>query len=291
MTPKIALRIHVGTLAGARHGIPLLIERLQALQAHASFLLCLGPDQSGRAFGQAMRMARHCGWQTPLRGTLIPAGEIGKKAVESLRLIEAAGFEAGLSAWNRVAWEKGVASADNNWIAADLEKGVQAFTDVFGHPPKLFGAPDWQAHRQQLRLLQRLGFSHASDCRGIAPFLPVYQGEPLPCPQLPTTLPTLEELMHGGRSDQDAVQRLLELTEKNRDSQVFSLRAEHEGLGYTEALESLWQGWQQQGYALSSLGELAADLNPKSLPYGEIRCGDVPNRDGSLYLQGKDHLA
>lgn len=290
MSTQIALRLHVGTLAGARRGVPLLIEKLLAHQAGATFLLCLGPDQSGRAFGQAMGMARHC-WKTPLRGTLIPAGEIGKKATESLSQIEANGFEAGISAWNRVAWEKQAATATNDWIAYEVARAMAAFDELFGHPPRIFGAPDWQAHRHHLRLLQRQGFLAASDCRGSHPFLPVWEGEILPCPQLPTTLPTLEELMHGGRSDQEAVARLLEMTEKLETPQVFSLRAEHEGLGYGAALEQLWQGWQHQGHTLVSLGQLLADQEAKSLPYAEIRRGEIPNRADPLCVQGKSFLS
>ncbi|MGB4468152.1 MAG: 4-deoxy-4-formamido-L-arabinose-phosphoundecaprenol deformylase [Azovibrio sp.] len=286
---QIALRIHVGTLAGARRGVPLLLEKLLAQKARATFLLCLGPDQSGRAFGQALGMARHC-WKTPLRGTLIPAQEIGKLAADSLRQIETQGFEAGISAWNRVAWEKQAAAASNDWIAADIDRAMRAFDRLFGHPPRIFGAPDWQAHRHQLRLLQRHGFQLSSDCRGQHPFLPVYEGEPLPCPQLPTTLPTLEELMRGGRSDTDSVQRLLELSAQTTAPQVFSLRAEHEGLGYRTALEQLWQGWQQQGHTLCALGDLLAGLEMKNLPYAGIHRAGIPNREGSLFLQGRQHL-
>ncbi len=288
---QIALRIHVGTLAGARHGVPLLVERLQALQAGATFLLCLGPDQSGRAFSQAMRMRRHCGWKTPFRGTLIPAGDIGTKAAESLRLIEAGGFEAGISAWNRVAWEKTVHEANNDWVTQDLNRAMAAFDHLFGHAPKIFGAPDWQMHRHQLRLLQRQGFSCASDCRGQHPFLPAWAGEIFPLPQLPTSLPTLEELMHGGRSDEAAVARLLELTQNSNGPQVFSLRAEHEGLGYLEDLAKLCAGWQAQGHQLVSLGTLASGLELKTLPYGEIRQGDIPHHFRPVALQGKAHLA
>ena len=288
---QIALRIHVGTLAGARRGVPLLIEKLLAHQAGATFLLCLGPDQSGRAFGQAMAMARHCGWKTPLRGTLIPAGEIGRKAAGSLGEIEARGFEAGISAWNRVVWEKQVETAGNEAIAADLERAMVAFDALFGHPPRIFGAPDWQCHRHQLRLLQRRGFLLGSDCRGSHPFLPVWQGEPLPCPQLPTTLPPLEELMRGGHSSQEAVTRLLEMTRNLETPQVFSLRAEHEGLGHASALEQLWQGWQLQGHSLVALRSLLSDLDSRHLPYAEIRRGEIPHREGSLCLQGRDFLA
>ncbi|WP_303787404.1 4-deoxy-4-formamido-L-arabinose-phosphoundecaprenol deformylase [Azovibrio restrictus] len=288
---QIALRIHVGTLAGARQGVPLLIDKLLAHQARATFLLCLGPDRSGRAFGQAMAMARHCGWKTPLRGTLIPAGEIGKKAADSLSQIEARGFEAGISAWNRVRWEKEAETASNDAIAADLERAMAAFASLFGHPPRIFGAPDWQAHRHQLRLLQRRGFVLGTDCRGSYPFLPVWQGEPLPCPQLPTTLPPLEELMRSGCSSEEAVKRLLEMTRDLDIPQVFSLRAEHEGLGYSASLEALWQGWQQQGHRLVALGDLLAGLDLRLLPHGEIRWGELPHRNGSLCLQGRDFLA
>jgi undecaprenyl phosphate-alpha-L-ara4FN deformylase len=50
-------------------------------------------------------------------------------------------------------------------------------------------------NRHALRLTQRLGFCYASDCRGKFPFIPVIDGEIVLCPQLPTTLPTLDELL------------------------------------------------------------------------------------------------
>jgi undecaprenyl phosphate-alpha-L-ara4FN deformylase len=50
-------------------------------------------------------------------------------------------------------------------------------------------------NRHALRLTQRLGFCYASDCRGNFPFIPVIDGELVHCPQLPTTLPTLDELL------------------------------------------------------------------------------------------------
>jgi undecaprenyl phosphate-alpha-L-ara4FN deformylase len=46
-----------------------------------------------------------------------------------------------------------------------------------------------------LRLTQRLGYRWASDCRGSHPFIPVWNAEIVACPQLPTTLPTLDELI------------------------------------------------------------------------------------------------
>lgn len=290
MSTRIALRIHVGTLAGARRGVPHLIQTLQSIQAGASFLLCLGPDRSGQAFWQAMKMASCCGWSLPLQGTLIPAKAIGKKALKELQQIEEAGFEAGLSAWSRVDWEKKISTADNTWVTQELEKAINAFEEIFAHAPKVFGAPDWQGHRHHLRLLQRKGFTHASDCWGTTAFLPVFQGEALPCPQLPTTLPTLEVLIKQKQNAADAVKALLDLTRNAETPQIFSLSAEYEGLGHRETLITLLQGWQEQGHQLVSLGALTEELSVKTMPYAYIGPATNTYRTTPLFLQGENYL-
>lgn len=287
---QIALRIQVGSLAGARRGVPRLLDALQAAGARATFFVSLGPDRSGRAPAEAWRLARRAGWATLLRGTLLPAGEIGRQAADSLKQIPAAACEAGLSAWDRVTWEKHGPQADNAAIAADLARGCAAFTELFGTPPRLFAAPDWQAHRQALRLLQRLGFAGASDCRGTAPFLPVWDGEPLPCPQWPTTLPPLADLARAGIDATSACARLLEAGAGLHGPQVFALSAEYDGLGDLAPLVDLWQGWRAQGHALIPLGELAAGLTPARLPYAVIRHADLPHRHKALSLQGEPFL-
>ncbi|MDR3323184.1 MAG: hypothetical protein LBS89_03170, partial [Zoogloeaceae bacterium] len=214
MNPKIALRIHVSSQSGARL-LPPLLERLAQYQANATFLLSLGPDDA------------------PFFSRLLVSGEVGKKAEAALRAIEDQGFEAGLSAWDAAGWKKRAAradSADNPWIAADLDKGMAAFLRLFNHPPQIFGAPDWQAHRHELRLLQRFGFQAASDCRGSHPFVPIWQGEPLPCPQLPTTLPTFSELRQKGESGEMVVESLLTQTQTPLVVwHVFSFAAEEAG--------------------------------------------------------------
>lgn len=290
MSTSVALRIHVGTLAGARRGVPQLIEILKSLQANATFLLCLGPDRSGRAFWQALKMASSCGWSTPLRGTLISAKLIGQTAMEELRQIEAAGFEAGLSAWSRVDWEKKISTADNAWVAQELEKAMNAFEEIFAHSPKVFGAPDWQGHRHHLRLLQRKGFTHASDCWGTTAFLPVFQGEPFPYPQLPTTLPPLEVLIRQKKNPADAVKALLDLTRDADTPHIFSMSVEYDGLGHTESLVNLLQGWQEQGHQLVSLGKLKEEFPFKTMPYAYIGPATTPYRPNPLFLQGENYL-
>ena len=112
-----------------------------------------------------------------------------------------------------------------------------------------------------LRLTQRLGFAYASDCRGTHPFIPVWNGEIVSCPQLPTTLPTLDELIGlDGTTDDNVHERLLALTGQPRDH-VFTLHAELEGMKLAPVLERLLTGWREQGYELVALNDIASRLN------------------------------
>ena len=57
---------------------------------------------------------------------------------------------------------------------------------------------------------QRLGFDYCSDTRGTHPFIPMWNAEIIACPQLPTTLPTLDELIGvGGITPDNVAQHLL----------------------------------------------------------------------------------
>ena len=69
----------------------------------------------------------------------------------------------------------------------------------------MHGAAGWQMNRHAYRLTQLLGFGYCSDTRGSQPFVPIYQAEIVACPQLPTTLPTLDELIGMDGIDADNV--------------------------------------------------------------------------------------
>jgi len=144
-----------------------------------------------------------------------------------------------------------------------------------------------------LRLTQRLGFDYCSDTRGTCPFIPVWNAEVVACPQLPTTLPTLDELIGtGGLSKRNVAAHLLELTRKTPAAdQVYTLHAEMEGGKLAPILDELLSGWKSQGYDLVSMRTLAESLDLKSLPRHEIAFGAIPGRSGTLALQGKEYLS
>jgi peptidoglycan/xylan/chitin deacetylase (PgdA/CDA1 family) len=138
-----------------------------------------------------------------------------------------------------------------------------------------------------LRMTQRLGFAYCSDGRGASPHLPFWNAEPIRCPQFPTTLPTLDELI--GLDGVDAVNvadRLLAMTDTPLPTgHVFTLHAELEGMRLAPVLEQLISGWKAQGYAVSSVRSMVDAVEPLALPRCAVGIGTVPGRSGTLFVQ------
>lgn len=268
---QLALKIDVNTHRGTRYGVPRLVELLRQHEAGASFLFSLGRDHS--------------------RFALLPAPDIGRRCRDVLIAARDAGFEAGIHAWDNATWRKRIARADAAWTEAEMQQAIGRYSDIFGTTPQVFGAPGWQTNIHALRLTQQLGFAYASDCRGTHPFVPVWNAEIELCPQIPTTLPTLDELIgRDGITEENVHERLLALTAKPRDH-VFTLQAELEGMRLSNVFEKLLAGWREQGYELKSLKDIANRINVAALPRCEMIRGDIPGRPGTLMLQGEEFLA
>jgi hypothetical protein len=111
--------------------------------------------------------------------------------------------------------------------------------------------------------------------------------------QLPTTLPTIDELIGFDGTNADNVhQHLLRLTAESRsEHHVVTLQAELGGLKFAQTLEVLLTSWREQGYELVSLGELAESLDAADLPRHEILRGEIPGHPGTLMVQGEEHLS
>jgi peptidoglycan/xylan/chitin deacetylase (PgdA/CDA1 family) len=300
--PRIALKVDADTYRGTLVGVPRLVELLRTHQAGATFLFSLGPDHTGRAikrvfrpgfFGKVSRTSvlSHYGIKTLTYGTLLPGPDIGRRCRDILTGTRDAGFEVGIHCWDHIRWQDGVGKADARWTAREMQRAVDRYTEIFGEPPHVHGAAGWQMNPHALRLTQRLGFAYASDCRGTHPFVPVWNGEPMHCPQLPTTLRTLDELIGlEGATEANVHERLLGLTAAPRDH-VFTLHAELEGMKLLPVLARLLEGWRQQGYDIVAMNDIARHLNIAALPRCEIVRGEIPGRSGTLMLQGPEFLS
>jgi undecaprenyl phosphate-alpha-L-ara4FN deformylase len=118
--------------------------------------------------------------------------------------------------------------------------------------------------------------------------MPVANGVVIDVPQMPTTLPTLDELI--GRPDLegvDPIDHLFSLTDGQPDrDHVYTLHAELEGNTYLGDFERLLRGWRTRGVELIDMAAYATGLRPDDLPRCEMVEGTVEGRSGLLACQG-----
>jgi len=222
--PRLALKIDVDTLRGTLEGVPQLVSMLQKHQAQATFLFSLGPDNTGRALRRIFRpgflkkvfrtnVAGNYGLKTLMYGVLIPGPDIGRKGAAAMRAVRDAGYEVGIHTWDHIRWQDFVASKDAAWTRREFQRAVDRFKEVFGTEPRTFGAAGWQMNFHAFELEHEFHMHYASDTRGTGPFLPEMRGRVFAVPQIPTTLPTLDELVGvDGVTVDNVAEHLLKLT-------------------------------------------------------------------------------
>jgi undecaprenyl phosphate-alpha-L-ara4FN deformylase len=299
---QICLKVDVDTFRGTRDGVPALVKLLQQFDAQATFFFSLGPDYTGRAIRRVFRpgflkkavrtsVSTHYGWKTLCYGTLLPGPDIGRKCADIMRATRDAGFEVGIHCWDHVGWQDYVARRGADWARRQLEFAIARFEEIFDDPARTSGAPGWQVTPHSLRLQQELGLLYCSDTRGTHPFLPVMGGVCYRCPQLPTTLPTLDELVGvNGMDGTAAAGRLLQLSDRPLpNGHVFTLHAELEGGRFLPVFERLLRMWRERGIDLVSLGGLYRTLDCSRLPAHRVVMGEFPGRSGTLALQAESN--
>ena len=298
LVTRVALKIDVDTLRGTQEGIPAMLADLEAAGVRASFFWSVGPDRSGRAIfrvftkpgflGKMVRTnaAKMYGVKTALYGTLLPSPNIGRRCRDVMRRVQEAGHEVGLHAWDHVTWQDRLHKLKRPAIDAQLDRGIAAFTDIFGAPPRGFAAPAWYATDDGFESLDARGFAYLSVSRGIAPpFFPSVRGRVLQTLEIPTTLSTLDEdLGRDGIVPETYVPRLLERYRKGA-TEVLTVHAETEGLHYRSLFRDLLARQAALGIRTITLGELAAEARPLA-PARAVTLGDIPGRAGKVVLVG-----
>jgi undecaprenyl phosphate-alpha-L-ara4FN deformylase len=308
-TVRIGLKVDVDTLRGTREGVPRLMALFKKHGVDATFYFSVGPDHTGRAMrrvfrkGFAQKVARtsvlkHYGLKTLLYGVLLPGPDIGRSAGAVMRSVQDAGFEVGLHTYDHVRWQDYVAAADAAWTRTEFERGVAAFEKVFGFLPQSHAAAGWQINAHGLELEREYGLRYASDTRGGAPFFPVLAHGISSCPQLPTTLPTFDEILGVNGVDETTVaDTVYRLSVSAADApaqdllQVFTLHAELEGMLLLEAFETLLMKWQESGARVSRMAKIHELAMQRPLPCKAVVMGEVAGRSGRLAVQAESAAA
>ncbi|WP_153100431.1 polysaccharide deacetylase family protein [Paraburkholderia hayleyella] len=295
--PRIVLKVDVDTLRGTREGVPNLARLCERFDARATFLFSLGPDHTGWAMRRVFRpgflrkvsrtsVVEHYGIRQLMYGVLLPGPDIGRRAAADMRAIQQAGLECGIHTWDHVYWQDNVRQRPREWTVAQMQRSYERFCDIFGTPPPTHGAAGWQMNDHAFEQIDAWGMRYASDGRGHEPYFPVVAGRALTHVQIPTTLPTLDEVLGTDGIDTGNIAAwLLKHTEHITHDQVFTLHAELEGQKLAPVFEQLLAGWRAQGHTFATMGDYHATLNRETLPAYPVAWGEIPGRAGELIVQ------
>jgi len=291
----VGLRVDVDTRRGLDEGVPRLLDLFRRLGVRASFFVTMGPDHSGRAIRRALHPSflakmwrtnpfKLYGFRTLLSGTLVPARLVGAGAPAMLRQIADEGHEVAPHGWDHVGWQDRIHRLDQVAIRADLDLAARSFLAAVGVAPSASAAPGWRTSPLALTVQDSRGFRYASDTRGDTPFRPSVGAGALETIQLPTTMPTMDEVL--GRVS-NVPQALAQAVRPGVN--VFTLHAEVEGGALLGAFEAFLAELAAMRARLTRLDELAARAITAGdeLPIAKVVRGWIGGRSNWIALQGR----
>lgn len=290
---QVGLRVDVDTLRGTRIGVPNLVALLHAHNIKATFVFSVGPDNMGRHLWRLFRplflvkmlrtkAASLYGWNILLRGTFWPGPLIGKRCAEIIRATAGAGHEVGLHAWDHHRWQSQIIEMCESAAKAEIKKGYDSLSEILGQNPDCFAAPAWRITSAALRALEPFPLRYTSTCRGDSIFRPVVNGQTLRQIEIPTTLPTYDELI-GQQCDQESYNDyLLNLIKPDRLN-VLTIHAEAEGISCLSLFDDFLVKAKQRDIKFAMLSELL----PANGEIAESRIDKqrITGRDGWLATQ------
>jgi peptidoglycan/xylan/chitin deacetylase (PgdA/CDA1 family) len=294
----LAIKVDVDTDRGTRVGVPNLLALLREFSILATFLFSHGPDNTGRAikrifrpgfFGKVARtnVVGMYGLRTLLNGVLLPGPHIGQRNAGVMRATRDAGHEVGIHCYDHIRWQDGLAGMSRSQVFAEFDKARSEFTRIFDVPAHTAGAAGWQANSYSLAAYDAARLLYASDGRGTHPFFPRAEGVVHQTLQIPSTLPTLDELM--GRAEYPEhriVEHYLSLLRPGQLN-VLTVHAEIEGMQKRELFRELLLRSRAAGVQFAVLRDVAQSLLKKraSIAVCDMLAGEIDGRSGTLALQ------
>jgi undecaprenyl phosphate-alpha-L-ara4FN deformylase len=297
-SPLLAIKVDVDTDRGTRIGVPNLLALFDEFGIRATFLFSLGPDNTGRAIRRIFRpgflgkvgrtgVVSTYGVRTLLNGVLLPGPHVGRRNEGVMRLARDRGHEAGIHCYDHIRWQDGLAKMKREEVFGEFGKARAEFERIFGCAAKTAGAAGWQANAYSLAAYDDAGLLYGSDTRGTHPFFPRANGTVFRTLQIPTTLPTLDELL--GRSEypeERIVDNYLSLL-RPETLNVLTIHAEIEGMKKTALFRAFLRLLVSRRVRVPRLDEWAAGLlrQPGTVPVCDLVAGPIDGRSGTLAIQ------
>jgi len=296
--PLLAIKIDVDTDRGTRLGVPNLLALFDEFNIKATFLFSLGPDNTGRAIKRIFRpgflrkvsrtsVISTYGLRTLLNGILVPGPHVGRRNEGVMRLAREKGHEVGIHCYDHIRWQDGLMKMSRDEVFREFGKARKEFERIFGEPAKTAGSAGWQANSYSLAAYDEAHLLYASDARGTHPFFPRIGDVAYKTLQVPTTLPTLDELL--GRPEYPEariVDHYCALLRPDAPN-VLTIHAELEGMKKLPLFRTFLERIQARRIGIVKLDELARGLVRASseIPVCGLVPGAVDGRSGTLAVQ------
>ena len=284
------------TYAGTRDGVPRLLDIMERAGVRGTFYFSMGPDNSGKAIrriftrkGFLQKMLRTgapsaYGIKTMLYGTLLPAPLIAGPLQEILKETAARGHETGVHCWDHVLWHDYLPRMTMGEVAAQLGRAAGLYQRIMRRDLTTTAAPGWTVSAASLELQDSMELLYCSDGRGYAPFFPVFQGKRYATLQVPSTWPTMDEILGTDGIDAATINDFY-LARLKDGLNVHPIHAEMEGGVMAQSFIALLERLQGAGTRFVTLGE-AATAHRGSAPDAALTMGELPGRAGLVALQG-----
>ncbi len=295
----LGIKIDVDTARGTKSGVPNLIEVFNRHDVKATFLFSLGPDNTGRAIkrifkpGFFQKVSRTSvvstyGLKTLLNGVFWPGPHIGRSYSSPMRDAYLGGHEVGIHTYDHIKWQDHLHEMTEADVRHEVTKAYKEFESVFGFQSLTAGAAGWQANKASLAAYDDMGYLYASDARGYSPFFPKVKMRTFKTLQIPTTLPTLDELLGRPEFPFEALHDYYLDHIKPDQLNVLTIHAELEGMKHLQWFEELIIKIQERGIQITPLRHIAeaALIHKKEIASCELIQGEVDGRSGLLAVQG-----
>ena len=290
---KLAIKIDIDTLKGYLEGLPRLLDILKAYDVRASIFFSMGPDNSGKALRRIFRkgfitkMLRtkaptSYGLKTLFYGTLLPAPMIVPANPDLLRRAIDEGHDCGIHSWDHVYWQDKLPKLSRTQIHGEFMKAIELYEKITGTVPKSCAAPGWQVTAESLSVQDELCFDYCSDVRGFCPFMPELDGQVFKTPQVPSTLPTMDEVL-GLVPEEKLNAYYYDLLHEGLN--VHTIHTEMEGGRMSATFGEFLRICRDNNIEFLTLREALAQ---STLITSRIKAGNLPGRAGKLAVQVTD---
>jgi undecaprenyl phosphate-alpha-L-ara4FN deformylase len=271
MNLVVGLKVDVDTDRGTREGVYPLVSLLEEFGAPACFLFSLGPDNTGKAIRRVFRpgffqkvsrtsVVKMYGIRTLMNGTLLPAPHIGRRNEGVLRAVSDAGFETGIHCYDHFRWQDYLEKMSLEETRQEFAKAREEYWRIFGSEARTAGAPGWQATVASRQVYDDAGLLYSSDTRGTSPFFPEMEGRTFSTLEIPSTLPTFDELL--GRPEfpeASIVPHYVSLLRRDQLN-VLTIHAEIEGMSMRPMFRELLNVFRDAGVRFVRLDDTANSL-------------------------------